>query len=239
MSDDTVREVIGGCSDRRSSIFLDPILGSQIIVPQISEAAEKYLASRSRRALELAISVGLVFVLAPLLCAIALAVRMTSRGPVLFRQLRYGERMVPFELLKFRSMYWTDEQEQTVKQATRGDSRVTPLGHVLRCTSMDELPQLFNVIRGDMSLIGPRPHAIQHDVYYRDLIPNYCARFGTRPGLTGLAQVSGARGCTPRVEDMRRRIELDLVYLSNASILLDCRILVKTVKEVFKSDMAF
>jgi len=147
--------------------------------------------------------------------------------------------MQRFELLKFRSMYSTPDEQRRVVQAVRGDSRVTRVGRILRKTSMDELPQLINIVRGDMSVIGPRPHAIEHDFCYRELIPNYCLRFTARPGLTGLAQVNGARGHTPRVEDMRRRIEFDLEYLTKSSLWLDCKILLLTVKEVFRSDTAF
>jgi len=136
-------------------------------------------------------------------------------------------------------MHWTAKSDEAIKQATPDDPRVTRFGRILRYTSMDELPQLINVIRGEMSMVGPRPHAIEHDAYYTDLIPNYRKRFQARPGLTGLAQVSGARGRTPRVEDMQRRIELDLQYLENASLGLDFRIFLKTFKEVFSSETAY
>lgn len=202
-------------------------------------AARSYLNSRFRRMLDLAIALGLLILLAPALCLIAIGIRLSTPGPVIFRQLRHGKGQRPFELLKFRSMYWAGESEVTIKQATPGDSRVTALGRILRYTSMDELPQLINVIRGEMSLVGPRPHAIEHDNYYADLIPNYRKRFQTRPGLTGLAQVSGARGRTPHIEDMQRRIDLDLLYLESASLMLDCRIFLRTFKEVFNSETAY
>jgi len=202
-------------------------------------AARSYLNSRFRRMLDLAIALGLLILLAPALCLIAIGIRLSTPGPVIFRQLRHGKGQRPFELLKFRSMYWAGESEVTIKQATPGDSRVTALGRILRYTSMDELPQLINVIRGEMSLVGPRPHAIEHDNYYADLIPNYRKRFQARPGLTGLAQVSGARGRTPHIEDMQRRIDLDLLYLESASLMLDCRIFLRTFKEVFNSETAY
>jgi len=219
--------------------FLDPVTGEDCHSPRMSSAAERYLNSSHRRILELILCWSIIIALFPLLCVIALAVRLTTSGPVLFRQLRYGEGMEMFQLMKFRSMYWDDDPDPSVKQAIQGDPRVTPVGRFLRCTSMDELPQLLSVIKGEMSLIGPRPHAIQHDVYYRDLIPNYCARFRARPGLTGLAQVNGARGYTPRIGDMERRIKLDLLYLKKASLSLDCYILLKTLKEIVKSDAAY
>lgn len=202
-------------------------------------AARSYLNSRFRRILDVVVASSLLILLAPALCLIAIGIRLSTPGPVIFRQLRHGKGQRPFELLKFRSMYWAGESEVTIKQATPGDSRVTALGRILRYTSMDELPQLINVIRGEMSLVGPRPHAIEHDNYYADLIPNYRKRFQARPGLTGLAQVSGARGRTPHIEDMQRRIDLDLLYLESASLMLDCRIFLRTFKEVFNSETAY
>ena len=217
-------------------VFLDPSVGE--IDTRTGAAAERYLNSKYRRGLELVISLGLLIMLFPLLSMIAFSVRLTSPGPIMFRQLRHRQGMAQFELVKFRTMYATNDKDPTVKQATRNDPRVTPIGRLLRRTSMDELPQLISVIKGEMSLIGPRPHAIEHDFYYSNLIPYYCDRFRSRPGITGLAQVSGARGATPRVEDMRYRVDLDLLYLQQASLKLDCRILMRTVNEIFRSDAA-
>ena len=212
---------------------------TQLVDLPSSANAEFYLNSGLRRVLDVTIALTLILLFIPLFCMIAVGVRATSPGPLLFRQARHGRGMQRFELLKFRSMYWTPDEQRTVVQAVRGDSRVTRVGRILRKTSMDELPQLINILRGDMSVIGPRPHAIEHDLCYRQLIPNYCLRFRARPGLTGLAQVNGARGQTPRVRDMRRRIEFDLDYLTKASLWLDCKILLLTVREVFRSETAF
>jgi putative colanic acid biosysnthesis UDP-glucose lipid carrier transferase len=198
-----------------------------------------YLNGIARRIAEIALASLLLLALAPLLCLIALAVRLTSPGPVLFRQLRHGRDMQPFWLLKFRSMRHVPPPAGVVEQASRGDLRITPLGRFLRRTSIDELPQLFNVMRGDMSLIGPRPHAIEHDHYYSDLVPGYRSRFRARPGLTGLAQVSGARGATPEVKDMARRVHFDLEYLRTAGLRTDVAILVRTIREVVSSDSAY
>lgn len=186
----------------------------------------------------MATATALLAALSPVLICIALAIRFTSSGPVLFRQSRNGKDMVPFELLKFRTMY-CHTPDPSVVQAQRGDARITPIGKILRSTSLDELPQLLNVIRGEMSLIGPRPHAVEHDAYYGELVPDYRSRFQVRPGLTGYAQVSGARGATPQIEDMERRIDLDLYYIRTASLSLDCRILLRTVREVFFSSSAY
>ena len=124
-------------------------------------------------------------------------------------------------------------------QATRGDPRITPVGQFIRRTSIDELPQLLNVIKGEMSLVGPRPHAVAHDRFFGERIPGYHHRFVARPGVSGLAQVRGARGETPRIEDMQRRVELDLEYIRNASLGMDVKILIATGREIFFSSSAY
>jgi exopolysaccharide biosynthesis polyprenyl glycosylphosphotransferase len=182
----------------------------------------------SKRALDLLFSGFGLVVLAPLLLVIALLIRFDSAGPALFRQTRKGLNGKPFRIYKFRTMR-VQEDGPVVRQATRNDTRVTRLGRWLRRTSIDELPQLINVLRGEMSLVGPRPHALAHDDYYAQEIPTYTARFAVRPGITGLAQVNGARGETPRIPDMEHRVALDLVYIQNASVWLDLKILVRTV----------
>ena len=172
-------------------------------------------------------SVGLVSLL-PLLLVIALAVCLDSKGPALFRQTRTGRNGKPFRIYKFRTMT-VQENGPVVQQARRGDTRLTRIGRILRQTSLDELPQLLNVIRGEMSLVGPRPHALAHDEHYGREIPDYVGRFAVKPGLTGWAQVNGSRGETPTVADMRRRVELDLWYVQNRTLALDLTILARTV----------
>ena len=198
-----------------------------------------YIESRFRRSCDVVLSLLLLILLAPLLLVIALAIKATSPGPVLFKQSRHGRGMRPFKLLKFRSMRWVGAEETDVAQALEADPRVTFVGNLLRRTSLDELPQLINVLAGDMSLIGPRPHAVEHDLVYMEQVQNYARRFQIRPGLTGLAQVSGARGWTPSLEHMYRRVELDLAYLERASLRLDCGILLRTVKEFLDSRSAW
>ena len=240
MSDDTIRRQTAYAS--QDLVFLDqPAVDTErnTSFAQTSAAAERYLNSRYRRALELTITVGLLIVLLPVFAIIGLGVKISSPGPILFRQLRHGQGMQMFELVKFRSMFWNNDADPAVKQAMRDDPRVTPFGRFLRCTSMDELPQLFGVLKGEMSLIGPRPHAIEHDYYYSALISAYGARFHARPGITGLAQVSGARGATPNIQDMKDRINLDIMYLQRASLMWDFRILLRTLGEIFASDRAF
>jgi exopolysaccharide biosynthesis polyprenyl glycosylphosphotransferase len=172
-------------------------------------------------------SLGLVSLL-PLLLVIALAVRLDSKGPALFRQTRTGRNGKPFRIYKFRTMT-VQEDGAVVQQARWGDTRLTRIGRILRQTSLDELPQLLNVIWGEMSLVGPRPHALAHDEHYGREIPDYVGRFAVKPGLTGWAQVNGSRGETPTVADMRRRVELDLWYIQNRTLALDLTILARTV----------
>ncbi len=171
--------------------------------------------------------------LALLACAIpmlvvAVLIKLTSPGPVLFRQRRHGEEGAEFEVLKFRSMTTMDDGA-VVAQATRTDARVTPVGRFMRRTSIDELPQLFNVIAGDMSLVGPRPHAVAHNALYRTKIYEYMRRHKVKPGITGWAQVNGHRGETDTLEKMVARVEHDLAYIRGWSLWLDLKILVLTV----------
>ena len=184
---------------------------------------------------------ALLFLL-PLLGLIAGAVRLTSSGPVLFTQVRLGFNQQPVNVFKFRSMYVDRCDAQTaehVKHATRNDPRVTPVGRFIRRTSLDELPQLLNVLRGDMSLVGPRPHAVAHDEYYATLIDGYLGRHRAKPGITGWAQINGCRGEIHTLEDMRRRIELDLYYIDNWSLWLDLKILLRTALVCFVDDRAY
>ena len=172
--------------------------------------------------------------LAPLLGILALLVRLDSRGPALFRQTRTGLNGRTFLIYKFRTMH-VQEDGSVVRQARRGDVRMTRLGAVLRKSSLDELPQLLNVLLGDMSLVGPRPHALAHDRHYGAHISAYRQRFAVRPGITGWAQINGSRGPTPELADMQRRIELDLWYVQNRSFALDLKILLTTALHILPS----
>ena len=187
-------------------------------------------------------AVGLLILLAPLMLLVALAIKLDSPGPVLFRQMRVGFDRKPIEVLKFRTM----RQElcdapgaASVKQATRDDHRVTRIGRFLRRSSLDELPQLFNVLKGDMSLVGPRPHAVAHNDHYAALIDGYLGRHRVKPGITGWAQVNGCRGETITLDDMRRRIALDLQYIDNWSLSLDLKILLRTPLVGLVNDKAY
>ncbi|KAA2234768.1 undecaprenyl-phosphate glucose phosphotransferase [Salinarimonas soli] len=181
----------------------------------------------AKRALDVAVAGVALIAMAPLLAVVALAIRLDSPGPFLFLQNRNGFNGRPFRIFKFRSMR-VMEDGGSVQQAQRGDPRVTRVGRWLRSLSIDELPQLLNVLRGDMSLIGPRPHAMAHDDQYTRLIGTYAFRHHVKPGITGWAQVNGFRGETPTVDLMERRIELDLWYIANWSFWLDLQILVRT-----------
>jgi putative colanic acid biosynthesis UDP-glucose lipid carrier transferase len=188
----------------------------------------------TRRLLKLAedacLSALLLVLLAPLMLLIAAAIRLDSQGPVFFRQARLGWGGKTFHIWKFRSMYVHQPTDGVVQQAMKNDPRVTRVGAFLRRSSLDELPQIFNVLRGEMSLVGPRPHAIQHDHEYARHISHYFARHNIKPGITGLAQVRGFRGETQQIEKMIMRVESDIEYINHWSLWLDLSILVRTLK---------
>jgi Undecaprenyl-phosphate glucose phosphotransferase len=174
-----------------------------------------------------------LILISPVLLGVALAVRLSSPGPVLFKQWRHGANGQPFEILKFRTMRVHEAREGEIAQATRGDPRITAVGAFLRRTSLDELPQFINVLRGEMSVVGPRPHAIEHDALYQNIVDGYIHRYRIKPGITGWAQINGFRGETDSIEKMRQRVEHDLHYLSNWSLGLDLRIVLATVTRGF------
>jgi putative colanic acid biosynthesis UDP-glucose lipid carrier transferase len=171
----------------------------------------------------------ILLLISPILLVVALAIKLDSPGPVFFRQARKGWSGRVFHIWKFRSMFVHQPAPGLVKQATRNDPRITRVGAFLRKTSLDELPQVFNVLRGEMSLVGPRPHAVQHDEEYSQRIDAYFARHNIKPGITGLAQVRGLRGETSEIASMQQRIEADIEYINNWSIWLDLTILVRTL----------
>ena len=183
----------------------------------------------------LAATLGLL-VLLPGLAAVALAIKLTSRGPLIFRQRRYGINNKQFVVYKFRTMYFDETDVTGVKQTREDDNRITPIGTVLRRFSLDELPQLVNVLKGDMSLVGPRPHVpgmLAAGVPYEILVPGYFERHRVRPGLTGLAQARGFRGSTVDADFAKARIASDLEYIQNWSFTLDMRIIIETVWSEF------
>lgn len=177
--------------------------------------------------------------IAPICLVVAIAIKLTSNGPVLFKQYRTGINGKRFKVYKFRSMVLHRESEGGVTQATRNDTRVTRVGAFLRRTSLDELPQFFNVLQGRMSIVGPRPHALSHNEYYKDLVESYMQRHKVKPGITGWAQVSGYRGETDTLEKMQKRVEFDLWYIDNWSLWLDLKIIVMTVFKGFVNKNAY
>ena len=189
-------------------------------------------SSLVKRSEDLVIGGVLLVVLLPLLAIIAIAIKIDSPGPVLFRQARQGFNHNIFTVLKFRSMTHQPTEDHAVVQAKRGDQRVTRLGAILRRTSLDELPQLFNVLRGEMSLVGPRPHAVIHNEQYSAAIDDYLGRHRVQPGITGWAQINGLRGETDTLDKMQKRVEHDLAYIDSWSIGLDLRIIVLTAINV-------
>jgi exopolysaccharide biosynthesis polyprenyl glycosylphosphotransferase len=179
-----------------------------------------------------------IVVLAPLFVLAAMAIKLDSPGPVFFRQRRNGFNTSQFRIFKFRTMMVIDDGV-VVLQASRNDPRVTWVGKILRQSSIDELPQLFNVLLGDMSLVGPRPHALAHDDQYSEVLSNYAFRNHVKPGITGWAQVNGYRGETIRLEQMKARVDCDLWYINNWDLLLDLKILALTAFEVVRQRNAY
>lgn len=190
----------------------------------------------AKRLFDVCAAAGILLLFTPLLLLTAIVIKLDSAGPVLFRQRRKGFDGRSFVILKFRTMSVAEDGD-AIDQARRNDRRVTRLGRILRRRSIDELPQLVNVLRGEMSLVGPRPHALAHDNKYSKLISSYAFRHHVKPGITGLAQVHGLRGETPRIEDMERRVERDLAYINSWSVMLDLRIIFRTFGEIFRRDV--
>jgi undecaprenyl-phosphate galactose phosphotransferase/putative colanic acid biosynthesis UDP-glucose lipid carrier transferase len=212
-------------------------IGSDVAV-EVQRAPLGAFERALKRLLDIVVGGAALVLLMPLLAAVAIAVKVTSRGPVIFKQHRMGFNGREFAIYKFRTMT-VAEDGPTIRQARRNDSRVTRLGAILRRTSIDELPQLINVLRGEMSLVGPRPHALAHDGEYSGRIADYALRHHVKPGITGWAQVHGLRGATAQLALMERRVEFDLWYINNWSIWLDLRILLRTCSEVLRGANAY
>lgn len=196
------------------------------------------VGATAKRMMDLFAVIPALLFLSPLFLVLAALIRLESRGPALFRQQRGGFGGKPFSIFKFRTML-CEEDGETVVQAVRGDSRVTPLGAFLRRTSIDELPQLLNVLRGDMSLVGPRPHALTHDAAFATIVQGYSERFKAKPGLTGLAQINGWRGETDTHEKIVGRVENDVTYIRNWTLWLDISIIWRTLMMIWRDPMAF
>jgi putative colanic acid biosynthesis UDP-glucose lipid carrier transferase len=245
-----VREMVTELGDTTASIYFVPdVSGFDVLqqrasdilgMPVVAMCETPFHGYRGlvKRLMDMSCALLALLLLSPLLLAIAFAVKRSSPGPVLFRQRRYGLDGREIMVFKFRTMTVTENGDR-VTQASRNDARVTPIGRHLRRWSLDELPQLINVLQGTMSIVGPRPHAVAHNEEYRKLIKRYMVRHKVLPGITGLAQVRGCRGETAKVEEMEARVLYDLEYMRRWSPMLDVEIMLATVAAVVRTDRAY
>ena len=239
-----ILELLESVQGTTASIFFVPdVFGISIIqgrlqdlngVPVVGICETPFTGTNElvKRLSDVVLASIIVVLISPLLLAIAIGVKLSSPGPAIFRQRRNGLDGGEITVYKFRSMT-SQDNGVVVEQATKDDPRITPFGAILRRTSLDELPQFFNVLQGRMSIVGPRPHAVAHNEMYRELIKAYMVRHKVKPGITGWAQVNGLRGETETVEKMKARVEYDLEYLRNWSLGLDLQIIVRTVRVIF------
>lgn len=213
---------------------------SAAVIQTVSRAltARRRLSILLKRLFDMGCALAALIVLAPALLAISLAIAIETPGPVLFRQRRTGQGGKVFRILKFRTMTVTEDGD-VIRHASKNDKRVTRVGGFLRETSLDELPQLFNILRGDMSVVGPRPHALAHDTHYGALLPHYVDRFAVRPGLTGFAQVQGLRGEIHDIDCMARRIDADVHYATSWSFRSDLLLILRTFPMLLKRVNAY
>jgi len=245
-----IREIVETLKDTTVSIYYVPDIFTFSLlqahftelrgIPLISICETPFLGINGwlKRAEDIFFASIILILISPLLLLIALGVKLTSPGPVIFKQRRYGLNGNEIMVYKFRTMK-VCEDGPDIPQATRHDCRITPLGNFLRRTSLDELPQFFNVLIGSMSIVGPRPHAVAHNEYYRQRIPGYMLRHKVRPGITGWAQINGWRGETETLEKMEKRVEYDLDYLRRWSLWLDLKIIWLTIFRGFTGSQAY
>ena len=228
LPDMRVRSLTDYSSSARQNILSVEILGAPL----------SPVEQGVKRVIDVVLAAVALVLLLPIMLLTAIAIKLDGPGPVIFRQFRKGFNGQQFVMLKFRTMT-VQENGSAVTQATRDDPRVTGIGKLLRASSIDELPQLINVLSGEMSLIGPRPHALAHDSQFEKLLSDYAFRHHVKPGITGWAQCNGARGATPQIEQIQERVKLDLRYINNWSLWLDFQILIKTFFEVLRKRNAF
>lgn len=245
-----VKDLLEELRDTTASIYYVPDIfvfdliqartGEILGMPVVAMCETPFYGYRGvvKRITDIGFAALILLVAAPLMIAIAVAVKLSSPGPVIFRQRRYGLDGHEITVYKFRTMTVLEDGDKVV-QASREDRRVTPVGRFLRRYSLDELPQLINVLQGRMSLVGPRPHAVAHNEEYRKLIKGYMVRHKAPPGMTGLAQINGCRGETSRIEDMQARVNYDLEYLRRWSPLLDLKILFLTAIRLINDEKAY
>jgi exopolysaccharide biosynthesis polyprenyl glycosylphosphotransferase len=222
----TPKHTVGTLDAVPADVSLNPTASLDASLQEASGCAP---IGRSKDVVDFVLSGVLLAFLAPLIALIAIAIKFDSPGPVFFRQRRAGRNGEEFIIYKFRTMYANHSSETGGLQATRGDIRVTRIGRFVRRTSIDEIPQLINVLQGEMSLIGPRPHAIEHHHHYLAIIPTYSCRLCVKPGISGWAQVNGLRGGARQISDMEERVNYDLYYIRNWSMEFDLKIMLLTV----------
>jgi undecaprenyl-phosphate galactose phosphotransferase/putative colanic acid biosynthesis UDP-glucose lipid carrier transferase len=228
LPDIRVRSLTDYSSSARQNIMSVEILGAPL----------SPVEQGVKRLVDIVVASVALLVSVPVMLLTAIAIKLDGPGPIIFRQLRKGFNGQHFVMHKFRTMT-VQENGAEVAQATRNDPRVTGIGKLLRASSIDELPQLINVLSGEMSLIGPRPHALAHDSQFEKILSDYAFRHHVKPGITGWAQCNGARGATPKIEHIQERVKLDLWYINNWSLWLDFQILIKTFFEVLRKRNAF
>ncbi len=249
-AEERIRELVDRLSDSTCSIYMVPdIFTFQLMnaraqdmdgLPLISLCESPFAGVDGwlKRLEDIVLGSAILLMLTPILVAIGIGVKLTSPGPILFKQRRYGLDGRCIKVYKFRTMSVCEDGDD-ICQAQQGDARITPFGAFLRRTSLDELPQFYNVLQGRMSIVGPRPHAVVHNEQYRHLIKGYMMRHKVRPGITGLAQVSGYRGQTETLEKMEKRVECDLNYIRNWSLFLDLKIIFMTIYKGFTHKNAY
>ena len=247
---DTIKKIIDGLSDSTCNVFLIPdvfvfdLMNSRQTsidgLPAIGiyDTPFTFFDSVVKRCFDVCTAFAILCLIALPMMLIAIAIKTTSKGPIIFKQIRYGLDGKPIYVWKFRSMTSMDNGS-VVKQATKNDKRITPLGGFLRRTSLDELPQFINVLQGQMSIVGPRPHAVAHNEEYRKLIKGYMLRHKVKPGITGWAQINGWRGETDTLDKMEKRVEYDLAYIRNWTVWLDVKIVFLTVFKGFVDKNAY
>lgn len=248
---ETVRGLFHALRNHTAEVrFIPAFQDMHLLNHRMSEVAGHYAIDLSvspmsgmsrfiKRSEDIVIGSLISLLILPVCVAIALAIKFTSPGPILFKQYREGSNGRHFKVYKFRSMHVHNENDGQVTQAKKNDSRITKIGAFLRRTSLDELPQFFNVLQGRMSIVGPRPHALAHNEQYKELVESYMRRHKVKPGITGWAQVNGLRGETDTLQKMQRRVEYDLWYIDNWSLWLDLKIIVMTIFKGFINKNAY
>lgn len=247
---DRIKQLLARFSDTTANTYLIPdffdyrLLYSRWVnigkvqVLSVYDTPFNGISAFIKRAEDIVLSTVILTLISPVLLAVAIGVKLSSPGPVIFKQDRYGLDGKRIKVWKFRSMTCTDNGN-IVKQATKNDPRVTRFGAFIRRTSLDELPQFFNVLRGTMSIVGPRPHAVAHNEEYRTIVERYMLRHKVKPGITGWAQINGFRGETDTLNKMESRVKYDLAYIERWSLLMDLKIILATIHKGFTDDVAY